>query len=263
MSDPEPKHGEQGHDGGHDPGGDEQAGDNEHHGHGIGRHGMLVVGLESIFVSHLPMFTPDHGVQLILEVDFEGADDYRRKRRETRGPIYTLNPAEKEFSWRELVPDGSHPPRKKSFVAEIFSGHFERGGEVFLRGEEIKVLDVTYVHELSVSEDPARHLTYRRVGRGDDRLLAHEIHGPPTFDQVLSFEFTEPAFSKLVRTGAPVQIRDRPDEPEQRLRAGDAVFANFFQSLGPEGQHGFSTEITVTDEGYVEIDELIPRPPKK
>lgn len=249
MSEPGHKHGGTEHEGGD-------------HSHGVGRHGMLVVGVESIFVSHLPMFSPAHGVQFIAEVDFEGADDYRKKRRDTGGPIYTLNPQE-GFSWRELVADGSEPPKRTSFSADIFKGHFERPpSELILDAETVSVLRVTYVHELSVSELPGRELTYRWVGRGEERFLAHEIHGPPTFDQVLSFAFEDPAFNELELAGAPAVVRDRADTPEQRLRSGETVLAHFFQSTGPVGQHGFSTEITVTDEGYVEIDELKPPPPE-
>jgi len=55
-----------GHDGhiGHGGGGSEQAGE----GHVVGVHGMLVVGAETVFLSHLPMFDHrQHDAQTILE----------------------------------------------------------------------------------------------------------------------------------------------------------------------------------------------------
>jgi hypothetical protein len=38
----------------------------------IGIHGMLIVGEEAIYVSHLPMWMRPHNFQVILEVTFRG-----------------------------------------------------------------------------------------------------------------------------------------------------------------------------------------------
>ncbi len=40
----------------------------------IGLHGMLIVGEETIYVSHLPMWMAPHNFQMILEVTFKGPD---------------------------------------------------------------------------------------------------------------------------------------------------------------------------------------------
>ena len=40
----------------------------------IGHHGMLIVGEETIYVSHLPMWMAPHNFQVILEVTFRGPD---------------------------------------------------------------------------------------------------------------------------------------------------------------------------------------------
>ena len=40
----------------------------------IGLHGMLIVGEETIYVSHLPMWMRPHNFQVILEVTFRGPD---------------------------------------------------------------------------------------------------------------------------------------------------------------------------------------------
>ena len=64
----------------------------------VGRHGMLVLGSESVYVSHLPMFMPQHRYQGIWEVSFgaEGDKVYRaeRARPENAKLIFTLEPTE-------------------------------------------------------------------------------------------------------------------------------------------------------------------------
>ena len=63
-----------------------------------GFHGMLVVGSEAIYMSHLPMFTPQHRYQGLWEVSFGEAEDetYReaRARPQNAGRIFTLAPRE-------------------------------------------------------------------------------------------------------------------------------------------------------------------------
>ena len=75
----------------------------------FGLHGMLIVGEEAIFVSHLPMWLAPHNFQVILEVTFRGPDQpqasYIDDRKTTGTRLYTLNPREK-WDLRELAPSG-------------------------------------------------------------------------------------------------------------------------------------------------------------
>jgi len=229
----------------------------EHGGHGqmgFGRHGMLIVGLDAIFVSHLPMFQAPHDVQLLAEVELEEAEEYRRDRRASGEPVYTINP--EPFSWMELVPEGAAPPKRTSFTAEVFRGHFEREGTRIIEHATVQVRTVDYASKLSAGDPPAKVLTYRGVGRGDDLFLAHEIRGAPNFDQVLSFGFADPAFAGLELSGTPVVLEGRPDSVESRLQPGERVNASFPQTIGPTGQHGFSTALAVRSQAYLEIEEL-------
>src|SRR4030095_13666774 len=90
-----------------------------------GFHGMLVLGGEAIYVSHLPMFMPQHRYQGIWEVSFgdKGDAKYRAERAKPQnaGEIFTLAPITL-FRLPELT------TTRKSFKADVFKGHFERDG---------------------------------------------------------------------------------------------------------------------------------------
>lgn len=229
----------------------------EHGGHphpGTGKHGMLLVGLDPICASHLPMFHPPHDFQLLAAVDLDGADAYREDRRTSGEPVYTLDP--ERFSWKELLPDGSDPPKRSSFLADVYRGHFERRGTRILEQARVDVVRVAYFAQLTASEPRRDELTYRALGHGTDRFLAHEIHGAPSFDHVVSFRFEDPEFAEVEVTGDPVVFDERADATDQRLRPGETLPASFPSSIGPTGQHGFTTRLAVLEESYLEVGEL-------
>ena len=74
----------------------------------IGLHGMLIVGEETIYVSHLPMWMQPHNFQVILEVTFAGPDQpqarYVADRKATGTRLYTLNPRQ-QWDIRESLVD--------------------------------------------------------------------------------------------------------------------------------------------------------------
>jgi len=220
---------------------------------GMGKHGMLVVGLDSIWASHLPMFHPPHDFQMLMEVGLEDAEAYRKDRRASGEPLYTLDP--EKMSWKDLLPDGSKPPTRTSFTADIYRGHFERGGTQILEKAKVEVRRVAYSSPLVAADPPASDLTYRVVGGGDQLFLAHEIHGAPSFDHVVSFRFEDPA-GVVSAIGDPVVIRGRADSADDRVKPGESVRGVFLQTIGPDGQHGFSTQLAVLEEAYLEIGEL-------
>src|SRR5947207_14080138 len=95
----------------------------------IGLHGMLIVGEETIYVSHLPMWMTPHNFQVILEVTFRGPDQpqarYVEDRKTTGTRLYTLNPL-KQWDIRGLAPAGPQRlPSRASFQATIWRNHFE------------------------------------------------------------------------------------------------------------------------------------------
>lgn len=224
-----------------------------HHQPTKGKHGMLVVGLDPIVASHLPMFHPPHDFQLVAGIELEEAETYRRDRRDSGEPVYTLDP--QELSWKDLLPVDSRPPKISSFKADVYRGHFERGGTQIIEAATVEIRDLAFSAQLSASESPGRDLTYRGVGGGDDLLLFHEIRGAPNFDHVVRARVEDPEFTTQL-DGVPVVLRGRADALDERLAPGARVGASFPQTLGPVGQHGFSCDITVLDEVYLEVGEL-------
>ena len=90
-------------------------------------HGMLIVGEQTVFLSHLPIFGSLHDYQVILEAAFAkpGSDpqadyfnDRKGKGKDTK--IYTLEP--EPF----VLPDLAAATPKRSFKANVYRGHFER-----------------------------------------------------------------------------------------------------------------------------------------
>jgi hypothetical protein len=60
------------------------------------------------------------------------------------------------------------------------------------------------------------------------------------------------AFDRAV----PVRFPGRKDTPADRLVRDETAGASFFATSGPTGSHGFSTDVEVGAELYVELREL-------
>jgi hypothetical protein len=122
-------------------------------------HNMLVVGKESAFLSHLPMFDAlndkktdyisPHRYQVILVARFikEGkdvTDIYTKNRASNVGTkMYTLRPVP-QFVLPRLFTPNTRNPASNSFRATVFRGHLERGGKE-IDGLEDVVVDVKRV----------------------------------------------------------------------------------------------------------------------
>ena len=73
-----------------------------HHSHGKDRpavHGMLVIGEQTVYVSHLPMFMSPHDYQVILEVNLSNGGSavhaaYVKDRKTNAASLCTLEPTE-------------------------------------------------------------------------------------------------------------------------------------------------------------------------
>ena len=86
---------------------------------------MLIVGEQTVFLSHLPLFHSPHNYQVILEATFAkpGSDpqaDYFNDRKRTGTKIYTLEP--EPF----VLPRLAAAEPRRSFKASIYREHFER-----------------------------------------------------------------------------------------------------------------------------------------
>jgi hypothetical protein len=249
------------HDGGH------------HHEDGecdtTGRHGMLLFGEDPLYLSHLAMYACPHHFQVQLEV---GLDDtalgaLRADRAQTGGGMYTVDPA--IFPIAELDPHDGGPVRT-SLKGTLVRGHFERGGKPIARDVRIDIRRVVRFRELDVDAQRQgdERLRYLCFGRAGHMYLVHELGPRPSFDQALAVRFIPGS----VRTQVGAELDDdvsafRFDEAQQvdvgrddlaghRLTAGEVVTGSFKLTSSLTGARGFTVDVEVERELYLEINEL-------
>ena len=155
-----------------------------------GVHNQMMVGEQTIYLSHLPMFMfepehHEHNFQVILEVTLSGPGNaqttYANDRRKNPGErMYTMSP--EAFEMVELDPQH---PRRTALTGDIFRGHLERGGEVIIEAATAQVVSIVYFHQFEPNAQPLAQLEYLLFGKAPDLFLAHVITRPPDFDQIL------------------------------------------------------------------------------
>lgn len=223
---------------------------------------MLLVGTRALYLSHLPMFGPPHNFQALLEVqlrheDVDPHDVYLRDRADTGTALYTLVP--EVFALRELIKEPSAATARTSFGGQLWRGHFERGGDLLLDGLTVEVVDIPLLEQLELPSGdprPAGDLEYICFGKPGERFLAHRVVAPPDFDQVVAIRLADPEIDDMTRRLGPMLVKGRDDSLPARLQPGETVAGSFFQTIGPQGQHGFTAELTVEQELYLEFNEL-------
>lgn len=148
-------------------------------------HGMLVVGVDVVYLSHLPMFHRPHNYQLIFEARLpeETLKTYRADAAAHPGEYYTLAPTEQWVLPETIKPDGH-------FKADLYRGHFERGGTVIASGIDVGVRQIVHFRRFEPNR-PAQPGGWIGFGRGSERFMAHRLEGPPDMDQIVQVDFTQ------------------------------------------------------------------------
>ena len=204
-------------------------------------HNMLLVGEQTAYLSHLPMFvglnkdktdfaTP-HRFQVILEAAFTDGnrnltDVYIADRKKNPAvKMYTLNPA--IFVLPDLDPAGSSPLRKFRGNA-LIRGHLERGGTSFIGDFEnppaggafdVNVVNVVHFRKFIPGAAKPTQLQYILFGKGSETLLAHFIDAPPDFDQIISVRVTGQKFTDAeLSRGITVRFPGRANTSTERIK---------------------------------------------
>ncbi|MGE3260614.1 MAG: hypothetical protein AB7K68_02435 [Bacteriovoracia bacterium] len=170
-------------------------------------HGMLVLGTEKIYLSHLPMFHAPHDSQVIFEAEFDAATmaQLKASKEASRETVYTLVP--EPFALGEMV------AKPHSFGAELYRGHFERGGTLIAENVKVSAPKVLFRQKLKPETLPAKAFSGFFFGSGGKGWLAHVIHGKPDFDQFV--EVDSAGVNLVVTFSAP----NEPLEEGQVLRS--------------------------------------------
>jgi hypothetical protein len=239
-------------------------------------HNMLVVGHDSIFLSHLPMFqsvdetksafVSPHRFQVILQADLSRSgksvdESYAKDRRRNPGvKMYTLQPEEFVLS-RLFTPEAQ--PQLRTFEGTVFRGHLERGGQPIdgLSDININIKKVVHARMFDPTDAKPDKLTYILFGAGQELFLAHRIAAPPDFDQVLSIKAEgHGVTAEELDHGVEVVFSDRQNAASQRLREGEALPGRGHVT----GAHQFlDLRIKADVELYFEEGELLIPPTMK
>jgi hypothetical protein len=174
-------------------------------------HGMLMVGASAIYLSHLPMFHSPHEYQAIVQADLgePGNSIYLedRKNHPTEN-IYTLQPQEKF-----VLPAMIQNPR--TFPANIYRGHFERGGTLIAESVPVSIAKVIYFKKFEMNAHKPAELYYILFGSSSEQFVAHLITAKPDFDQVLRVEVDDDQLRSAVASNLQhiqLEIAGMPDD---------------------------------------------------
>lgn len=148
-------------------------------------HGMLVVGAQTLYVSHLPMFHPPHDVQAIAAVTMaDAAGDVRARlaqdRTRTGATLYTLVPQPDRLT--RLFTVG------QTYGATLYRGHFERGGTPVLPPLTVTVQRLIHRHALTPRTGAGMQPTWLLFGTPQEAFAAHWISAPPDLDQIVGLD---------------------------------------------------------------------------
>jgi hypothetical protein len=206
-------------------------------------HNMMVVGVKTAYISHLPMFVNDgpgpvfdspHRFQVILEATFnEGANDRTQLYAKDRlahpaVKMYTLKPA--NFVLSRVDPKGM---ALKTFRGKgIFRGHLERGGRVIIGSNnvpsfDVNVKNVVHFHEFDPQATRPAKLEYLLFGKGAELFLAHFITKPPDFDQIISVRIPNHPFTEAQLSSGMHVVFDRGNTAVKRLKEKDKATGEF------------------------------------
>jgi hypothetical protein len=231
-------------------------GDDQHH--DCGRHNMMLVGTEAVYLSHLPMFDNEHRFQVILEAQFEEdgkhVDGLYFDDRGANPEIgmYTVKPLDIFVLSRLFTPEA---PERMSFPGDVFRGHLERGGKRIngLTGIDVTVTRVVYARELGTEDEPADQLRYILFGNNDELFLAHQITHAPDFDQIIAVDVDGHDFKEdELAKGVIITVPDRDNTGEARLRTEESVAAT--AAIGDS--EPIDIRVDVVAEPYFEDGEL-------
>jgi hypothetical protein len=194
-------------------------------------HGMLVVGLDTTFFYHLPMFMSPHDYQVILQgtLSQQGSDpqrtytEDRQSHLQTR--VYTLSPV--PFVLPDVFPPAA---KRKNFQGDLFRGHFESPPEYpenpFEIGSavDVAISRVVFVQKLLPPPAAPKHLEYLLFGKGSELFLAHLITKRGDFDHIVSADIKGHRFSDdELQRGIRVQFSGKANTAANRLAEGKTI----------------------------------------
>jgi hypothetical protein len=142
-----------------------------------GIHGMVVFTHESgLYASHMPMHMKPHDAQIIYKISPGDPFLYFLAK---DADLVTIKP--QQFDLRRLM-EGE----KLTVKADVYMGHFERGGSLQYEQMDVTFLEQKYFRMIEPLSEPSTLQVYDEVelDRGG-RMLVHQIRGVPSYDHLI------------------------------------------------------------------------------
>lgn len=235
-------------------------------------HGMFLFGEKAIYLSHLPMFgdvsenkenyDSPHRYQVILEVVFRNNERevqnlyLEERRKNPLEKVYSINP--EKFVLPQISLEENSVKTRRTFKADVFSGHFERQGNKLIPGLEkitVEIKNIIHFRRFSPKGYSPETLEYILFGKPEEMFLAHYISQPDNFDQLISVETNEAFSSDELRKGIRLNVPERKDIASNRLKEKQKIMAK--SSVDPKSN---SFEVRAVKEFYFEEGELLKQP---
>lgn len=165
---------------------------NAQHGHGAMQpdkpsiHGMLIFGKDKIYASHLPLFHAPHNYQIILELVMDKGSRQQFITDQRQHPEFTTYTIEPE---RFILPD--MVTAKGSFKANLYRGHFERGGVKIADSINIKIAAIVYYKKFDTAAVKDTNATFLLFGNSKEQFAIHQISNKPDFEQIIQIKAGE------------------------------------------------------------------------
>jgi hypothetical protein len=143
-------------------------------------HGMLIFGTDKIYASHLPMFHSPHNYQIIIELMLDNAAKQKFIADQKLHPEFTTYTIEPE---KFVLPDMINA--KGSFKANVYRGHFERGGIKIADGINIKITNIIHFKKFDANAAKQSEANFLVFGTSKEQFAIHQISNKPDFEQIL------------------------------------------------------------------------------
>jgi hypothetical protein len=201
-------------------------------------HGMLVVGGEDVYFSHLPMFMKPHDYQAIFKVAIpEGVKTkfaaYRKAH--PSETVFTVAPSRFDLPAMAKSPE--------PFTATLFSGIFDRGGKAISEVFDVKITQVVYFNKLDPQSKGLDHPQY--IVFGSNGLMGFMAD----YDQVLSVEIKNLATQEALKK-SPFAIVEIPAADNRDPLAAPSIVAARLLS------EATTDELVVLKQVHLEKDDL-------
>jgi hypothetical protein len=157
-------------------------------------HGMLIMGKDVFYLSHLPMFGSPHNYQGIFRIKLDAASAKIFKKDQANHPeypTYSIRPINKF-----VLPDMVANPQQ--FKAELYRGHFERGGELIAQSITITIEKVVLFKKFDLTKARDTKAEYIVFGSNKEKFIAHLISNRPDFEQIIQVKTSLEEGTKVV-----------------------------------------------------------------